>query len=112
MTWRTSARSTCRRQTGGLAKGRRERAWYAYSTAVKSVTRPVMKPLVEPVARPLAREVTFDLIGFYRFGTCMARYEGSARLRDEPVGGASQAWPRRGGPLGAAAYGQSDPARG
>ncbi len=63
----------------GLAKGRWQRAWDAYSTAVKSVARPVMDPLIEPVARPLAREVTFDLIGFYFVWHMHGGYEGLQR---------------------------------
>jgi len=44
----------------GVAKGRFEKAWDAYSRAVKAVARPALQPL----ARPIGASVMLDLVGF------------------------------------------------
>lgn len=54
----------------GLAKGRFERAWDAYTKAVRPLSRALEKPL-SPIVTPLARGATFDSIGFwFAWHTC------------------------------------------
>jgi len=48
----------------GLAKGRWEKAWNAYSKAVRPYTDQLVKPLT-PAIEVLARGATFDLVGFW-----------------------------------------------
>ena len=53
-----------------IAKGRWERAWDAYSKAVRPFTDPLVKPL-GPLILPIARGATFDLVGFwFAWHTC------------------------------------------
>lgn len=55
----------------GLARGRAQRVWDAYTRAVT--------PVVKPLADPLARGMTFDLIGFYVAWHMHGGFEGLQR---------------------------------
>ena len=59
----------------GIAKGRWERAWDAYSKAVRPMTKPLDK-YVAPLAEPLARGATFDLVGFWFVWHTAGGFEG------------------------------------
>ena len=48
----------------GLASGALEKAWGAYSRAVRPMTDPLAKRLA-PLLMPMARGASFDLIGFW-----------------------------------------------
>ena len=60
----------------GVAKGRRQRAWDAYSKAVTAVAGPI----IEPAVRPFAIEATHDLIGFYFTWHMHGGYDGLREL--------------------------------
>ena len=59
----------------GLAKGRFERAWEAYSKAVLPVGGPLSNAL-RPVLWPFARGMTFDLIGFWTCWHILGGFDG------------------------------------
>ena len=59
----------------GIAKGRLERAWDAYTKAVRPVTDPLAKYMT-PIAEPLARGATFDLVGFWFVWHTCGGFEG------------------------------------
>lgn len=59
----------------GIARGRWERAWDAYSGAVRPVTDPLSKKLA-PLLMPMARGATFDLLGFWVSWHMLGGYEG------------------------------------
>ena len=59
----------------GIAKGRWERAWDAYSKAVRPMTDPLSKYMT-PIAEPLARGATFDLVGFWFVWHTAGGFEG------------------------------------
>jgi len=59
----------------GIAKSRWERAWSAYSKAVRPLTDPLVKPLA-PVVEVIARGATFDLVGFWFVWHTAGGFEG------------------------------------
>lgn len=59
----------------GIAKTRWERAWSAYTKAVRPLTDPLVEPL-RPLILPIARGATFDLVGFWFVWHTAGGFEG------------------------------------
>ncbi|ADG74132.1 hypothetical protein Cfla_1231 [Cellulomonas flavigena DSM 20109] len=59
----------------GIAKSRWERAWSAYTKAVRPLTDPLAEPL-RPLILPIARGATFDLVGFWFVWHTAGGFEG------------------------------------